>query len=212
MRPRIQRQRRRPDRVPLAADVDLPQRTRAALIAVQPVDDPARTLLEHDRPPATEPSTAAPTPRPSSPGQIQRAASGTVTQSFDPVEAQRRPELDPPHSRPCPTTCPLFPAPDESAAAEPDPASKPYAATRPAERRVLRRTSPCRSSPSGRGERVRRRTAVRPRLEVPRCTGSVRLRRRVDARSCGRPRRSTSRRRRSCPATTTCGRWGCSRT
>ena len=91
MRPGIQRQRRRPDRVPLRADEHLPQRPPGRLIGVEPIDDPARTFLEHHRPPATSAdgrthaSSVIPVVRSS------ELASGTVTQSLTPSKLNADP-------------------------------------------------------------------------------------------------------------------------
>ena len=58
-------------------------------------------------------------------------ASGTVTQSLTPSKLNAAPNLPAPvHTGP--EIAPAFPFPDESAAVVPDPASNPYAATRPA--------------------------------------------------------------------------------
>ena len=92
MRPRVQRQRRRPDRVPLPADVDLTERAPAA-----PGRRRARRRRRpdapcHDRPPATERSTGAPTPPASSPSTGRATPqSATVTQSFTPSKLSADP-------------------------------------------------------------------------------------------------------------------------
>ena len=59
-------------------------------------------------------------------------ASGTVTQSLTPSKLNAEP-YRPPAFHAAPEIVPPFPCPDESAALEPEPASNPYAATRPAE-------------------------------------------------------------------------------
>ena len=57
-------------------------------------------------------------------------ASGTVTQSLTPSKLNAEPNRPAPlHTGP--EIEPTFPFPEESAALEPDPASNPYAATRP---------------------------------------------------------------------------------
>ena len=58
-------------------------------------------------------------------------ASGTVTQSFTPSKLNADPNR-PAALHTAPETEPTFPFPDESATLEPEPASNPYAATRPA--------------------------------------------------------------------------------
>ena len=82
-----------PTRVPLAADVHLPERHGAALIAVQPVHHSARPLLDHHRAPATEPASAAPTPPRHPRRQVQRRRIRHRHPAVHPVEAQRRSEL-----------------------------------------------------------------------------------------------------------------------
>ena len=90
MRPGVQRQRRRPDRIPLGADEHLPQRPRAGLIGKQPVHNPTRTLLEDHRPPTTKPRRPHPCLQRHPSRQIERARIRHRHPVVDPVEAQRR--------------------------------------------------------------------------------------------------------------------------
>ena len=128
MRPRVQRQRRCPNRVPLTTDVDLTERSPHPVSPYRPyTTPPLRSLTTTVRhPPALDGRTHASTVIPDD--RSNELESGTVTQSFTPSK------LNPDPNRPAilhtaPDTVPTFPRPDESTTLEPELAFSPYAAT-----------------------------------------------------------------------------------
>ena len=119
MRPRIQRQRRRPNRIPLPTDIDLTQRPTTRLIPIQPIDDPPgrsfTTTVRH--PPAFDGRTQASTVIPDN--KSSDAESATVTQSFTPSKLNADPNR-PDALHTAPDTTPPFPRPDHQPHSSPN--------------------------------------------------------------------------------------------
>ena len=200
--------RRRPNRVPLRRRCP-PDPTAAPRLHPHTARRrPAGTLLEHHRPPPTQPATAAPTPRPSSRTSGRASRISHRHPIVHTVEAQRRPE--PAGRAPHRPRHRARRSPDPTNPRQPTPTPHPTH-TPPPGRRGQRsgRTSRCRSSPSpasrtsGRPRRRRTRTG-RPMTHPTRRSARARRRRSCTPAmtSASSARRTSSRRRRRC------GRWG----